>query len=63
MALEALSDEEAAVLGGLSATPAHIDDIAALANLSAASVAAVLTSLELAGLVEDLGGKVFVRLK
>lgn len=60
-ALGSLSDEEAAVLERLSATPAHIDDIAALAELTAAQAASALMSLELEGLAEDLGGKVFVK--
>ena len=56
-----LSDRETLVLGKLGAAPAHIDEIAAAVGLSAAETTATMLSLELSGVVEDRGGKLFVR--
>jgi DNA processing protein len=56
-----LTDREALVLDKLGAAPSHIDDISAEAGLSAAETTAVILGLELAGIVEDRGGKQFVR--
>jgi len=56
-----LSGEESRVLGRLGASPTHIDEILSGSGLTAAQAATVLLSLELAGLVQDVGGKNFVR--
>jgi DNA processing protein len=58
---EGLSDLERAVLDRIGGTPVHIDDIASGAGLPAAEAAAAILNLELAGLVEDRGGKSFIR--
>jgi DNA processing protein len=57
-----LSEPERAVLDRVGPAPLHIDEIAADAGLSASEALAALLSLELAGLVEDRGGKRYVRL-
>ena len=56
-----LGDEERAVLEALGAVPVHIDDIASRAGLTAPAASAAILNLELAGLVEGRGGKLFVR--
>jgi len=53
--------DEALVFGVLTPSPLHIDDIAMEAGLTPAQVSAALLQLELAGLVEEQGGKLFVR--
>jgi len=58
---DGLSESELAVLEALGGAPSHVDDIAAGAGLKAAEVMAAILNLELAGLVEDRGGKSFVR--
>lgn len=60
-ALAGLSAHERTVLDRLGSTPVHIDDIASGAGLSASDVLAAVLNLELAGLVEDRGGKAFIR--
>jgi len=62
VALPELSERETLVLGKLGSGPTHIDEISAEAGLSAAETTAAMLSLELAGVVEDRGGKLFVRL-
>jgi len=61
-AVEGLSDTERTVLEKLGGAPTHIDDVASSAGMSAAEVLAAMLNLELAGLVEDRGGKSFARL-
>ncbi len=56
-----LGDRDRAVLEKLGATPAHIDEIASWVGLSASEAQATMLNLELAGFVEDRGGKLFVR--
>ncbi len=56
-----LSKTETEVLNYLSTSPLHIDDITAGLRLSAAETGSVILALELQGLVEDRGGKHFVR--
>ena len=61
-AVERLPDLDRSVLRGLSGdAPHHIDAVAAVTLLPAAQVLTVLLSLELAGLVEQLPGKRFIR--
>lgn len=59
--LDGLSEQERAVLDNLGGAPVHIDDIASGAGLTASEALAAMLNLELAGLVEDRGGKSFIR--
>jgi DNA processing protein len=56
-----LSEDEIAVLDRLGRSPVHIDEIVAATGLGAARTQAALLTLELAGLAEDRGGKLFAR--
>jgi DNA processing protein len=49
------SDEEAAIIGHLSADPIHVDDLARLCAMPIASVTSILTILELKGLARKVG--------
>jgi DNA processing protein len=60
-ALAGLSAVERAAFEALGGAPLHIDDIASGAGLTPSEASAALLNLELAGLVEDRGGKSFVR--
>jgi DNA processing protein len=60
-AVEGLSETERTLLEKLGGSPSHIDDIAAGAGLTASEALAAMLNLELAGLVEDRGGKSFIR--
>lgn len=57
-----LSPEERKIFDLLSSDPKHIDALAKESGLSAAKVSATLMSLELKKVVEQLPGKLFVRL-
>lgn len=57
------SSEERALMGVLSREPQHIDEVARLAGLAAAMVSGTLALLELKGLVRDVGGMNFVRVR
>jgi DNA processing protein len=59
--LENLTGAEKRILDLLGPRPIHIDDIAAHAGLGPGETGAAVLSLEVAGLVEDQGGKNFVR--
>ena len=54
---------ERALMGVLSREPKHIDDIARASGLAAATVSGTLAMLELKGLVRDLGGMQYVRVR
>lgn len=56
-----LTAQESKILDVLGARPQHIDDIAAGTGLGSGETGAALLSLEIAGLVEDQGGKNYVR--
>ncbi len=56
-----LSDEENDILQLLSHTPLHIDEISRLSQMEVQQVSTILLELELKGLVNQLGGKMFVR--
>ena len=55
-----LSDEEGTVLQMLSSEPKHIDTISAETGVPVQQALSILLSLELAGLVRQLPGKMFV---
>ena len=54
---------ESALLGCLSTEPVHIDDVTRVSRLSAAEVSSGLALLELKGLVRQVGGMNYVRLR
>lgn len=57
------SDDERALMAVLTREPRHIDEIATRAGLAAAIVSGTLALLELKGLVRDVGGLNFVRVR
>lgn len=57
------SGEERSLMGVLTRDPQHIDDVARRAGLAAAIVSGTLALLELKGLVRDVGGLQFVRVR
>lgn len=58
-----VSEEERALLGVLTREPQHIDEVARNAGLAAAMASGTLALLELKGLVRDVGGMNFVRVR
>jgi DNA processing protein len=56
-----LGDDEILILNRLGAAPVHIDEIAVATGLGAARTQAALLALELAGVAEDRGGKLYAR--
>ena len=56
-----LGEDEILVLDRLGPDPVHIDEIVAATGLGAARTQAALLTLELAGVAEDRGGKLFAR--
>lgn len=62
-ALPATDPEELALLRALSREPRHVDEVARSSGLAAATVSATLALLELKGLVRDLGGMQYVRVR
>jgi DNA processing protein len=50
-------------MAALSREPRHVDDVARDSGLAAGEVSATLALLELKGLVRDLGGMQFVRVR
>jgi len=56
-----LDDNERSILDALSDEPVHIDDLCVAAMLPMASVSALLTMLELQGVVRDAGARRYVR--
>lgn len=62
MALPA-NPEEKAILDRLSSGPMHIDELTLACGLTAPTVSALLTMLELKGMVKAMGGMQFVKVK
>lgn len=57
------SDDERALMAALSREPQHIDAVVRRSGLAAATVSGTLALLELKGLVRDVGGMQFVRVR
>jgi DNA processing protein len=57
------NEEELRLMAALSREPRHVDDVARDSGLAAGEVSATLALLELKGLVRDLGGMQFVRVR
>ena len=57
------SDDERALMAALSREPQHIDAVVRRSGLAAATVSGTLALLELKGLVRDVGGTQFVRVR
>jgi DNA processing protein len=57
------SAEEAALIGALSAEPTHIDDLSRTTGMPAALVGSTLMLLELKGVVQQVGGMSYVRIR
>jgi DNA processing protein len=57
------SEDEHALLSVLSREPRHVDLVVRESGLAAATVAGTLALLELKGLVRDVGGMQYVRLR
>jgi DNA processing protein len=55
------TDTEAEVLRHLTAEPVHIDDICRSTGMPVATVSSLLAMMELKGLVQETGGKAYVR--
>ena len=55
--------EERALMAVLSREPRHVDELARQSGLAAASVSATLALLELKGLVREMGGMQYVRVR
>lgn len=60
-ALPPLSDVERQVLEGLSAEPLHIDELTRQVGLAVAAVSSALATLELKGMVRQVGPMTYVR--
>ncbi|TAJ20884.1 MAG: DNA-protecting protein DprA [Dehalococcoidia bacterium] len=57
------SDDERALMASLTREPQHIDVVVRRSGLAAATVSGTLAMLELKGLVRDVGGMQFVRVR
>ena len=57
-----MTDNERRLLALLTAEPQHIDDLAAAANLEISAASALLTMMELKGIVRNAGAQHYVRL-
>ena len=57
------SHEERTLMGVLTREPQHVDDVVRRSGLAAAIVSGTLALLELKGLVRDVGGMQFVRVR
>jgi len=62
-AMPATDPAERALMAALSREPRHVDDIVRDSGLAAATVSGTLAMLELKGLVRDLGGMQYVRVR
>jgi DNA processing protein len=62
-AMPATDPAERALMATLSREPRHVDDIVRASGLAAATVSGTLAMLELKGLVRDLGGMQYVRVR
>ncbi len=58
-----LSSTEVKILDILGSRPLHIDEIIVDTGIGSGETSAAILSLEMAGLVEDRGGKNFVRVE
>lgn len=59
---ELLSEQAVKIIEHMTKTPAHIDDLAAMAGLSVQNALAAVTELELMGFIQSHSGKRFSRL-
>lgn len=59
---ELLSEQAVKIVENMTKTPAHIDDLAAMAGLSVQNALAAVTELELMGFIQSHSGKRFSRL-
>ncbi len=57
------TEEEERLMAALTREPRHVDEVARESGLAAGEVSATLALLELRGLVRDLGGMQFVRVR
>lgn len=57
------NEDEQRLMAALSREPRHVDEVARESGLAAGEVSATLALLELKGLVRDLGGMQFVRVR
>lgn len=57
------SDDEQTLLGALSRDPRHIDEVVRSTGLAAATVSGTLALLELKGLVRNVGGMQYARVR
>jgi DNA processing protein len=57
-----MAPDEAAVYGLLGVDPVHIDELVKASKMSIGGLLSLLTRMELTGLIEQLPGKMFVRL-
>lgn len=57
------SPEEAALLSSLSTQPVHIDEISRISGLPSSLVSSTLTLMELKGMIQQVGGMNYVRLR
>lgn len=55
--------EERTLMGALTREPRHVDEIVRASGMPAATVSATLALLELKGLVRDMGGMQYVRIR
>ena len=55
--------EEAALISQLSSQPLHVDDLGRLTGLPSSLVSSTLTMMELKGMVQQVGGMNYVRLR
>ena len=62
-AAPAASAEEQTLMAALSREPRHVDEIVRGSGLAAATVSGTLALLELKGLVREVGGMQYVRLR
>lgn len=57
------SAEEAALISQLSSQPLHVDDLGRLTGMPSSLVSSTLTMMELKGMVQQVGGMKYVRLR
>lgn len=57
------SAEEAALISQLSSQPTHIDDLGRLTGMPSSLISSTLTMMELKGMVQQVGGMNYVRLR
>ena len=57
-----MTEEERRLLALVTSEPRHIDDLAAAANLEIAAASALLTMMELKGVIRNMGAQHYIRL-